>query len=444
MAVAAPVQAGVHLRLRRRGGGVELHGVGLHSHDGAGVSGQLQVRNLRQHRIGEVLHHQRHTVPARPAQAQERSGLCLARLQRHAAPAERTAQAHQGPVVRALVHEQRLARRYRAHVDLMALQVVRERLLDVQDRREGARLVVAQAIQYAVHVLGIAHGAVEVGRQPQHRVARRDGAHRRQALVVPRLVVAAQLHLQRLQAVGADPVLQQRRVAVVGLVAGEVRRGQRVEAAHQVPRHQPARRRRQVVARVAAGERRVVEERRQIACQVIGAVGGVRRAPHQLAVGVVGRQVEGGGAHQGGEPGDRGVRGARAIGRGKQFRQAAGNEPVADLQRMTGLAGRGPGAGDRLGQVAQRLQPLGVGEAARPHPLHVERRFPPAHGGGPGGRRRGVAGGVQLDAGTGANHLGEHLGAELERYAGRYRQVVEAGSAEHCRLLAWRGHGGGV
>ena len=429
MTAAAPIQAGVHLRLGRGGSGIELHGVGFDAHDGARVRGQQHVRNLCQHRIGEILHHQRHAVLPRPAQAQERSGLRLARFQRHAAPAERPAQAHQGPVVGALVHEQRFARGHRAHVDPVLLQVVRERLLDVQDRCVRARLTVAQTVQDTVHVLGIVHRAVEVRRQPPHRVARGDCPDRGQALVVPRLVVAAQLHLQGLQAIGPDPVFQQRRVAVVELLAGKVGRRQRVEAAHQVPRQQPARRRGQVIAGVAPGERRIVEQRRQVSRQVIGAVGRVRRAVHQLAVRVVGRQVEGGGAHQGGKPRDSGLRRARAVGLGQQSREVRGDEPMADLHGVAGPIVVGPGAGNRLGQPAQRRQALGVGEAARPHPLHVQGRLPPADGGLSG--RDGVAGGVQLHARAGADHLGEHLGAELERYAGRYRQVVETGGAEH-------------
>ncbi len=90
--------------------GVELHAVGLDPHDGAGVGGKQDVGYLREHRIGEVLDHQHHAVGPSPAEGQKRAGLGLAGLQRDPCPAQRAAQPDQPPVVRALVHEQGLAR----------------------------------------------------------------------------------------------------------------------------------------------------------------------------------------------------------------------------------------------------------------------------------------------------------------------------------------------
>ena len=87
----------------------------------------------------------------------------------------------------------------------------------------------------------------------------------------------------------------------------------------------------------------------------------------------MGSQIERGGTHQCGEPGDR--RGCRrgAVGFRQQLRQALFDEALADLQGMPGLRRLRPGARDRFRETAQRLQPLRVGDGARPYPLHAER-----------------------------------------------------------------------
>ena len=97
---------------------------------------------------------------------QERAGLRLAGLERHARPAQLAAQPHEPPVVGALVHEQRLAGRDAVHVDPVGLQVVGERLLDVEQHPVEPRVLVDQAVEDRVDVRGLVDRAVEVGGQP--------------------------------------------------------------------------------------------------------------------------------------------------------------------------------------------------------------------------------------------------------------------------------------
>ena len=60
--------------------------------------------------------------------------------------------------------------------------------------------------------------AVEVGREPVDALLDGDLADADEPVVVPGRVVAAELDLQALQPVAADPVAEQHGIAVVGLV----------------------------------------------------------------------------------------------------------------------------------------------------------------------------------------------------------------------------------
>ena len=72
----------------------------------------------------------------------------------------------------------------------------------------------------------------------------RDLPDPREALIVPRRVVAAQLHLQAVQSVAPDPVREEDRVAVLRLGAGQLGFVNQVLAADEVPRGQLSRDRR--------------------------------------------------------------------------------------------------------------------------------------------------------------------------------------------------------
>ena len=137
--------------------------------------------DLREHRVGEVLDHQRHPVGLGPAEGEERPGLRLAGLERDARPAQLAAQPDEPPVVGTLVHEQRLPRRDAVHVDAMGLEVVRERLLDVEQHPVDPRVLRHQTVEDRVHVGGLMDRAVEVGGQPVDLFLDRDPADLRRA-----------------------------------------------------------------------------------------------------------------------------------------------------------------------------------------------------------------------------------------------------------------------
>ena len=150
-------------------------------------------------------------------------------------PAQRPAELDEVPVVGALVHEQRLPRRDAVDVDPVRFQLVGERLLDVEDHPVKTGMFHDQAIEDRVDVGRVVHRAVEVDGQPVGPLVDGDLAGLDQAVVVPGRVVAAELDLEALQTVAADPVAEQDGIAVVGLGAGQLRLVERVLAADQVP-----------------------------------------------------------------------------------------------------------------------------------------------------------------------------------------------------------------
>ncbi len=80
-----------------------------------------------------------------------------------------------------------------------------------------------QAVEDRVDIRGLVDRAIEVGGQPVDASPRSAICPTlTQPVVVPREVVAAQLDLQALQAVAANPVAQEDRIAVVGLGAGQL------------------------------------------------------------------------------------------------------------------------------------------------------------------------------------------------------------------------------
>ena len=374
--------------------------------------------DLGEHGVRQVLHHQAHAVGPRPAQAEEGLGLGLARLQGDAVPPQAPAEAHQLPVVGALVHEQGLAGRHAVDVDAVGLQVVREGLLHVEDHAVEPGVLVPQPVEDPVDVGRLGDRAVEVGRQPVDAVVDTDLADPDEAPVVPGLVGAAQLHLQALEPVAADPVGQQHRVAVVGLVPGQLVRRQRVEAAHEVPGGQPPERPGgEEVPRVEAGEvdaRIRLEEAGQVGVEVPGVVGLVDRAPAEAAEGVVEGQVEGGAAHPRRQ--QRHLEGIAA--ELLQDRRQPELEGVPHLEGVSPDLEAAPGGDQPGGEGDQGLVALLVGLLGGPDPLHAQGRLPPPCGSA-------AVGGNHLQADPGHGDAGGGLRAELQRHPGLHRQEVE-------------------
>ena len=195
------------------------------------MRGKPAVGNLGEHRVGQVLHHQRHPVGSGPAGGEDRARLRLAGLQGHAAPAELAAEPHLLPVVSALVKKERLAGRHAGALNRMLLQLIGKGLLNVEDHAEDAGMVLLESIEDVVDVGRVSDGAVEVGREVRAALANRNLTHANEPLEVPRRLRARQLDLQASQAVSGDPVDERDRLAVVGLTAGAVAVGERVEAA---------------------------------------------------------------------------------------------------------------------------------------------------------------------------------------------------------------------
>jgi len=126
VAVTALVEAGMDLFLRGRCGGVKLHSVGFDAHDSADLSGEEDVRDLGEHRVGQVLDHQAETVGFGPAGAEDRAGLGLTGFEGDAGPAEFASEADHAPVVRAFVKEKRFAGGNGMDVEAISFEVVRE------------------------------------------------------------------------------------------------------------------------------------------------------------------------------------------------------------------------------------------------------------------------------------------------------------------------------
>ena len=385
---------------------------------------QQAVRDLRQHRVGQVLHHQRHAVRPRPAEAEQGAGLRLAGLERHAGPAQPPPHADERPVVRALVHEQRLARRHRAHVERMALEVVGKGLFDIEEHPEDPRVLAHQAVENFGDVRRIGDGAVEIAAQPVDSRRLCDPPDPREPRVVPSGVVAAQFDLEAFQPVTADPVGQQHGVAVVGFAPVGVLRFQAIAAADQMPGRKDGQRlRAQEIARVAAVEgnprtRGRLQVAGEVAVHPLGAVGVVDGRPVDHAVGVVQRQVEGGVADQRRQPGHGAGRGARAPGRRRQTPQFGVDERLADFQRVPRRVEPRPGGGQGAAEIDQHALARCVRQVGRPDPLHAQRGLSPAHGATATDRLD-----FQTDARAGDPR--QRLHAEFQRHAGLHRQQIE-------------------
>ena len=376
----------------------------------------------------------------RPAQAQERPGLRLAGLQRHAGPAQLATARDHLPVVGALIHEEGLALRDAAHVDAVFLEIVGEGLLDVENHVEDLRLLGSEPVENLVHVARLLDRAVEVGGEPGAAPCEGEPPDAHQAVVVPGSVVAAQLDHQKAQAIALDPVRQQHRVAVIGLGTIELGGIEQVFAAHEVPGRQ---------ARWSLGDEviswifslenglrpvRVDQEIRQVPAHEVAVVGLVDVDFVQDAVGIVKCQVKERAADQRREPGH-GLGVSPRLVEGLKLRdQHLLLEIPAEFHRMAATGIFRPSLRQQFGELFQRRMALAVGQRARPDPLNAQRRLAPA-----GRRTAGAIGDCQLDPGAG--YTQEGLRPELERHPRLYRQVVESGpldadicGARHAQL----------
>src|ERR1043166_2957787 len=98
-----------------------------------------------------------------PAATEQSAGLRLAGLEGNARPAEVPAQLDEPPVMRALIQEKRFAGRNAPHVDAMLFQLVRERLLHVEQHAVKAGKFIAQAVEQGIDIGWLRDCAVEIG-----------------------------------------------------------------------------------------------------------------------------------------------------------------------------------------------------------------------------------------------------------------------------------------
>ena len=194
------------------------------------------MRNLCEHWVRQILHHQSHSVRFSPTGAEQRAGLGFAGFERHTRPTQLAPEAHVLPVVRALVEKQRLALAATVRVDGVLFEVIRKGLLHIQEHLEKIRILIVQVIQNRVHIIRLGDGAVEISRQPFHAAGYRDVSHFHKARVIPRRVCAAQFYFQALEAIGLYPIGEQHRMLILRLAAGQLAFVQWIYSADEMPR----------------------------------------------------------------------------------------------------------------------------------------------------------------------------------------------------------------
>ncbi len=287
-------------------------------------------------------------------------------------------------------------------------------------------MIAAKPVEDPVDVGGIGHGAVEVGREPVDPFFDREIPDLNGAGVVPYRIVAPQLDLEALQAVALDPVRQQDRVAVLGLLPGQLPGVHWIQSAHQVPGWNTRWRcGRQEVLRVTPGKRnlrpvRRLEKRRKIPAQELRPVGLVDAPAVQIPVGIMDRKVEQRTTHQGRQPWH-GLPGPSFVEGCQQPGQLALDEVVPHLHRVSPVIKPAPGGCQPLAKTLHGAVAFLVGKAAGPHPCHAERRLSPTLGGPP-------LPALHRHLHSRAGHRGYCLASEFQRDPRFHREVEEGRS----------------
>ena len=96
----------------------------------------------------------------------------------------------------ALVHKQRLARRHAVHVDLVFLQLVGERLFDVEQHAVEPRMLKEKTIEDVVDVARIQNRTIKIASQPFDSTFQPNAPDFYQALIIPCRVIAPQFYLE--------------------------------------------------------------------------------------------------------------------------------------------------------------------------------------------------------------------------------------------------------
>ncbi len=277
---------------------------------------------------------------------------------------------------------------------------------------------------------------LKVRRQPGDAFLARDRPDLHHAVVVPGLVVAAELDLEAVEAVPADPVAQQHGITVVRLLSVEVRRIDRVEPADEVPDGKFFRSLlHEEVHRILPAEGRVALEKvGEVTREEFGSVSLVDRSFVEAAVGIVHGDVEERETDEGGEVGQVGLGAAVRIEGFLQRVEAVLDEVVPEFHRVARGAPGWEVAGDREGEVLQGGEAFLVGDRRRPHPRDRKGCFAPAI-------RRLAVHPLDHDPHPRAGDRVKHLGPELQGNPHRDGEEIERGFLD-TGGFGMIGHGG--
>ena len=92
---------------------------------------EQDVRNLSEHGVSQILHHQAHPMSLGPAKREHGPGLGLAGLEGDPVPPQFPSQADVLPIMSAFVHKERFSIGQAMHWNPMHFEVVGKGLFDV-------------------------------------------------------------------------------------------------------------------------------------------------------------------------------------------------------------------------------------------------------------------------------------------------------------------------
>src|ERR1043165_805680 len=121
------------------------------------------------------------------------------------------------------------------NIDWEFFQLVREWLLNVEQSLEDFARLSFQPIENTIYVSRLSDGAIEIRSQPRHQIARRNFPHANQPSIVPGRIIPAQLDLQALQSIAANPLFEQHRIIIFRFATGQFGFVNRIESADKVP-----------------------------------------------------------------------------------------------------------------------------------------------------------------------------------------------------------------
>ena len=210
---------------------------------------------------------------------------------------------------------------------------------------------------------------------------------------------------------------------------------QPVQPAHQVPGSHPVPPPRQEKIRgKLPGQRGIaLQETRKVAPEKLRSQRLKGRTAHQMPVGVVERNVEGGKTHERRQERHRFCQRHFPVRFLQNQRQDLFLKILAHLHRMPALAKTRPAAGNPPAEIAHPIQTRTVGQRAGPDPLDAQRRLAPAFGAL-------AVPAPDSDPDPEAFHLGEGFRPELERNPCPHGKQMHADLID-CGLMTFGNHG---